>query len=298
MNKPNSASKIKMNSFNDLFGLNDSMRELKDVRNVMVDELYDFKNHPFKPCNKEKFDELVSSIREHGVLIPGIARIRPEGGYELIAGHNRRNACKAAGISTMPIFIRNMNDDEAVIAMVESNIQREDILPSEKAKAYRMRYEAMKHQGKKGNSLTELGELYGENVKSIQRYIWLSRLINELLEMVDKKKLGIVQGVDISFLKEKEQRWVLAVINETGIKVNTKQSKQLKDLSKERLLSEDKVRELLIMTDRVTARRKIVLSSDMLDKYFPDNYSEDDIKNIIVELLDKWKADVNDDNAG
>ena len=200
MSKSDSVSKIKLSSFNDLFGINDAMRDIGGVREIMVSELHEFKGHPFKPVNKEKLDELVQSIKENGVLVPGIARIRPEGGYEIIAGHNRVQACKIAGISTIPMFVRNISDDEAVIAMVDSNIQREDILPSEKAKAYRMKYDAIKHQGKKGNSLQKLQENSEDNAKTIQRYIWLSRLIDELLFKIDAGKLGLGQGTDISFL--------------------------------------------------------------------------------------------------
>ena len=289
MSKTDSVSKIKLNSFNDLFGLNDSMREIREIRDVLVDELYDFKNHPFKPCKAEKFEELVNSVREHGVIVPGIARIRPQGGYELIAGHNRRNACKAAGISTMPVFIRNMNDDEAVIAMVDSNIQREDILPSEKAKAYRMRYEAMKHQGKKGNSLQELGEKYGENAKSIQRYIWLSRLSDELLQKVDNGKLGLGQGTDISFLKEREQKWVSDVIDETKQKISLKQSAEIKKMSLEHELSEDAVRKILILFESKHKIKKVTFSSEELEAFFSDDHSEKEIKNIILDLLKEWK---------
>lgn len=291
MNKINSASKIKLNSFNDLFGMNDSMRETGEIREVLIDDLYDFHDHPFKPISKEKMDELVKSVSENGVLTPGVARIRPQGGYEIIAGHNRREACRRAGISTMPMFIRNLSDEEAIIAMVDSNIQREDILPSEKAKAYRMRYEAMKSPGKKGNSLEIIGADSGDSVKSVQRYLWLSRLNDELLDMVDRKKLGIVQGSDISFLKEKEQGWVLTVLNESRVKITKKQSDKLKKLSQEKLLTEDTVKEMLILPENTSKSKKVVFDSEKLSKYFSDEYSEESIEEIIVSLLDKWMAE-------
>ena len=160
--------------------------------------------------------EMIESIREYGVLIPGIARLMKGGGYEIIAGHRRKYACEMVGLSTMPMFIRDYTDDEATIIMVDSNIQREDILPSEKSKAYRMKYDAMKHQGSKAGGLTlgELGEAAGESAKTVQRYIWISRLADELLDMVDTKKIGIMQAVDLSFLSEDAQQWVLAVISE------------------------------------------------------------------------------------
>ena len=291
MNKTNSASKIKLNSFNDLFGMNDSMRETGQIREILIDDLYDFKDHPFKPISKEKMDELVKSVSENGVLTPGVARIRPQGGYEIIAGHNRREACRRAGISTMPMFIRNLSDEEAIIAMVDSNIQREDILPSEKAKAYRMRYEAMKSPGRKGNSLEKMGEDNHENVKYIQRYIWLSRLSDGLLEKVDKKKLGFVQGVDISFLKGNEQEWVLTVMNEINKKVSTKQSEQLKQMSKEKTLTEDDVRAILFSSDTGKDERKVILGATKLDKYFPDYYSVSEIEVVITDLLERWNEE-------
>ena len=160
--------------------------------------------------------EMIESIREYGILMPGIARQMKGGGYEIIAGHRRKYACEMVGLSTMPMFIRDYTDDEATIIMVDSNIQREDILPSEKSKAYRMKYDAMKHQGSKAGGLTlgELGEAAGESAKTVQRYIWISRLADELLDMVDTKKIGIIQAVDLSFLSEVAQQWVLAVISE------------------------------------------------------------------------------------
>lgn len=198
----------------------------------MIDELFEFKNHPFKVKDDARMEELVESVREHGILVPGIARIRPQGGYEIIAGHSRKHACELAGISTMPMFIRNMTDDEATVVMVDSNIQREDILPSEKARAYKLKYDAIKHQGKKGNSLSAMGEESGESIKVIQRYIWLSRLSDELLDMVDKKLLGFTQGVDISFLKKKEQEWVQSVIEKQKVSISTKQYEAIKKASR------------------------------------------------------------------
>ncbi len=166
--------------------------------------------------------------------MPGIARPRAEGGYEIIAGHRRKHGCELAGLSTMPMFVRDYNDDEAAVIMVDTNIQREDILPSEKARAYSMKYEAMRHQGKKGNgsSLDEVGEAAGESGKTVQRYIWLVRLSDELLDMVDKKKIGLVQGVDISFLTEQAQEWVQVILEETGASISTTQSSKLKEYGK------------------------------------------------------------------
>ena len=216
MNKTGSATKVKLNSFDDLFGIEQPQSGIEQVQEIALIELHGFKEHPFKVLDDEKMQEMIESIREYGILMPGIARPMKGGGYEIIAGHRRKYACEMVGLSTMPMFIRDYTDDEATIIMVDSNIQREDILPSEKSKAYRMKYDAMKHQGSKAGGLTlgELGEAAGESAKTVQRYIWISRLADELLDMVDTKKIGIIQAVDLSFLSEVAQQWVLAVISE------------------------------------------------------------------------------------
>ena len=235
--KTGSASKIKMESFDDLFG-GSGVQEIgaEQIINVPLADLHEFKDHPFKVLDDEKMEETTESIRLYGVLVPGIARPRAGGGYELIAGHRRKHGSERAGKTEMPIIVRNYSDDEATIIMVDSNIQREDILPSEKAKAYKMKYEAMKHQGKKSgkNTLDEVGEAAGENAKKVQRYIWLSRLSDKLLEMVDAKKLGFSQGVDISFLSEEAQQWVEVIIEERGCNVSTVQSGKAKGIWKKR----------------------------------------------------------------
>ena len=220
--------------------------------------------------------------------MPGIARPRAEGGYEIIAGHRRRHACEAVGLETMPMFIRDYTDDEATIIMVDSNIQREDILPSEKARAYAMKYEAMKHQGKKGagNSLDEVGEAAGESGKTVQRYIYLSRLSDELLELVDKRKIGLVQGVDLSFLNEQEQEWVQAVIEETGVFVSTSQSSKLKEYGKNNELTLPMVR--LILTESKQKERKVIIKADKISRYFPEEYSSEEIEKVIYQLLEEW----------
>lgn len=178
MSKAGSAAKIRLNSYDDLFGGVEMAAGANQVQEIPLSDLYEFKGHPFKVLDDEKMQETVESIKNYGVLMPGIARPRSEGGYEIIAGHRRKHGCELAGLSTMPMLVRDYSDDEATIIMVDTNIQREDILPSEKAKAYAMKYEAMKHQGKKGNvsSLDEVGEAAGESGKTVQRYIWLSRL--------------------------------------------------------------------------------------------------------------------------
>ncbi|MDY5884047.1 MAG: ParB/RepB/Spo0J family partition protein [Roseburia sp.] len=290
--KTGSASKIKMESFDDLFG-GSSAREIgaEQIINAPLADLHEFKDHPFKVLDDEKMEETTESIRLYGVLVPGIARPRAGGGYELIAGHRRKHGSERAGKTEMPIIVRNYSDDEATIIMVDSNIQREDILPSEKAKAYKMKYEAMKHQGKKSgkNTLDEVGEAAGENGKKVQRYIWLSRLSDELLEMVDTKKLGFSQGVDISFLSEEAQQWVEVIIEEQGCNVSTVQSVKLKEYGKSGELTLAMVR--LILTEEKPKERKVTLKADKISKYFSDSYSNEEIENVIISLLDKWREE-------
>ena len=290
--KTGSASKIKMESFDDLFG-GSGAQEIgaEQIINAPLADLHEFKDHPFKVLDDEKMEETTESIRLYGVLVPGIARPRAGGGYELIAGHRRKHGSERAGKTEMPIIVRNYSDDEATIIMVDSNIQREDILPSEKAKAYKMKYEAMKHQGKKSgkNTLDEVGEAAGENAKKVQRYIWLSRLSDELLEMVDAKKLGFSQGVDISFLSEEAQQWVEVIIEERGCNVSTVQSGKLKEYGKSGELTLAMVK--LILSEEKPKERKITIKSDKISKYFSDSYSNEEIENVIISLLDKWREE-------
>lgn len=291
MSKAGSASKVKINTFDDLFGGADTVAgNGEQVTEVALSDLYEFKGHPFKVLDDDKMKETVESIQNYGVLMPGIARPRAEGGYEIIAGHRRKHGCELAGLTTMPVFIRNYTDDEATVIMVDTNIQREDILPSEKAKAYAMKYEAIKHQGKKGNgnSLDEVGEAAGESGKTVQRYIWLARLSEELLGMVDKKKLGLVQGVDISFLSEEAQQWVEAVIEDSGVNVSTAQSAKLKEYGKKGELTMPMVK--LILTEDKPKERKFTMKADRLSRYFPDDFSDDEIENVIYGLLEEWNS--------
>ena len=231
MSKAGSAAKVKLNSFDDLFGASDMTAGTNQVQEIPLSELYEFKGHPFK------------------VL-----------------------------------------DDEATVIMVDTNIQREDILPSEKAKAYSMKYEAMKHQGKKGNgsSLDEVGEAAGESGKTVQRYIWLARLSDELLDMVDKKKIGLVQGVDISFLTEQAQEWVQVILEETGAAISTTQSSKLKEYGKNGELTLPMAR--LILTEEKPKERKVTIKADKISRYFTEDYSSEEIENIIYQLLEEWNT--------
>ena len=285
--KAGSASKVRLSSYDDLFGVaGDTSGE--QVINAKLSDLHTFKGHPFRVLDDEKMEETTESISKYGVLVPGIARPRKEGGYEIIAGHRRKRGSERAGLETMPVIVRNYTDDEATIIMVDSNIQREDILPSEKAKAYSMKYEAMKHQGSKGGStLDEVGEAAGESGKTVQRYVWLARLSDELLDMVDKKKIGIAQGVDISFLSEEAQQWVAVSLEETGAAINISQSTKLKEYGKSGELTLPMVR--LILAGEKPKERKVTIKGDKISKYFSEDYSDDDIEGIIIQLLEEWQ---------
>ena len=257
------------------------------------------KVHPFNRLSEAKQLELCKSIEKNGLISPIILRVDRDrtGYYEVIAGHNRRDAMRKLGHHSLSSqlgqirVLKDCNDIKATYWMLDSNIQREDILPSEKAKAYAMKYEAMKHQGKKSgkNTLDEVGEAAGENAKKVQRYIWLSRLSEELLIMVDSKKLGFSQGVDISFLTEEAQQWVQAVIEEQGCSVSMVQSGKLKEYGKSGELTFAMVR--LILTEEKPKERKITIKSDKIGEYFSDSYSNEEIENIIISLLDKWKEE-------
>ena len=286
--KSKSADKVKLKSFDDLFCTSEILTG-ETVTSVPLKQLHTFKEHPFQVLDDEKMQETVESVKQYGVLVPGIVRPHPESGYEVIAGHRRWRACELAGLEEMPVIVRDMDDDTAVVIMVDSNIQREDILPSEKAKAYRMKYEAMRHQGKKSgkNTLDEIGGIVGENAKKVQRYIWLSRFSKELLDMVDHKKLGFSQGVEISFLTEEAQRWVHAFVKEQGCTVSTVQSAKIKEYGKSGELTSAMVE--LILTEKKPKERKILLKADKISRYFTEDCSSEEIENIILRLLDEWK---------
>ena len=286
--KSKSAGKVRLTSFDDLFGANEAAAG-ETVTSVPLSQLHTFKDHPFRVLDDEKMQETVESVKQYGVLVPGIVRPHPESGYEVIAGHRRWRACELAGLTEMPVIIREMDDDTAVVLMVDTNIQREDILPSEKAKAYRMKYEAMKHQGKKGkgNSLEEVGEAAGESGKTVQRYIWLSRLSEGLLEMVDRKKIGFVQGVALSFLTGQAQEWVQQIVIETNGTISTAQAAKLKEYGKREELTLPMVR--MILTEEKAKEKPILLRTEKLRSFFPENVSKEEIENCIYQLLEEWK---------
>lgn len=292
MSRRSCTDKIKLSSYDEMFGADNEVKvEVvgEQIKDVALSELHPFNNHPFKVLDDDKMEEMVESVKQYGILVPAIVRERAEGGYELISGHRRHHAATLAGLETMPVMIKACNDDEATVIMVDANIQREDISISEKAKAYRMKYDAMKHQGASGGlSLAEMSETAGESSKTIQRLIYLSNLTDELLNLIDSKKIGIAQGVDLSFLSVKEQEVVLRVMDKTGIFINMEQSARIKNAVKEGLFNEQWLLEIL--SYKKPPVRKVVFNQNKLDSYFEPNMTNEDIEGIIVKLLDEWKA--------
>lgn len=284
--KSKSAEKVKLNSFDDLFGIDETG---ETVTSVPLSELHTFKGHPFRVLDDEKMQETVESVKQYGVLMPGIVRPYPEGGYEVIAGHRRWRACELAGLTEMPVIIREMDDDTAVVLMVDTNIQREDILPSEKAKAYRMKYEAMKHQGSKGEKYTAdaIGEAAGDSGRTVQRYIRLSELAEELLDYVDENKIPMVAGEKLSYLKAEEQAWIVNAIGNSGIFPSKAQAEQLKANSEAGELTEGNVYAVLIRKEKENVN--VTISAKKIRNYFPTEYSKEQIEDVIYTLLEEWK---------
>ena len=284
--KSKSAEKVKLNSFDDLFGIDETG---ETVTSVPLSELHTFKGHPFRVLDDEKMQETVESVKQYGVLMPGIVRPHPEGGYEVIAGHRRWRACELAGLTEMPVIIREMDDDTAVVLMVDTNIQREDILPSEKAKAYRMKYEAMKHQGSKGEKYTAdaIGEAAGDSGRTVQRYIRLSELAEELLGYVDENKIPMMAGEKLSYLKAEEQAWVVDAIGNSGIFPSKAQAELWKESSEIGELTEVKVYAVLVRKEKENVN--VILSAKKIRNYFPVEYSKEQIEDVIYTLLEEWK---------
>lgn len=284
---------IQLTSYGDLLGISEESSDLGKVLEVPLKEIYPFKNHPFHVRDDEKMAETVESIRNYGVLNPALVRVRDEGGYELIAGHRRKRGCELAGKDTMPVIVRDYSDDEAVIIMVDSNIQRENILPSEKAFAYKMKMEAMRHQGIKAeegqaaDTAGLVGKEAGDSGRKVQRYIRLTRLLPELLEMADNGKIKFMPAVALSYLSEEEQTWVLRCITENGATVSGEMAETLKKHSGEGKLTELAVR--LILGEEKKDTGKVTLPGSKIKQYFPKEYSKQQIEQVIFELLEDWK---------
>ena len=277
--------KIKINSFADIVGAK------KDaVAEIPLADLHEFRNHPFRVLDDEKMEETVASIKEHGVLVPGIVRPLIDGGYEIISGHRRKRACEILGFETMPAIIKNYSEDEAVIAMVDSNIYREDILPSEKARAYKMKYDAMKHQGNKegGRTLENIAENTGDSAKTVQRYVYLAGLNEKLLKLVDEKKIPFIPAVDLSFMRDKEQEWVAGFVEEDKVSISKEMAANLKVLSQKRELSKELIERILLV--KKPKQRKITIGNEKLSEFFGDETTSEEIEEIIFRLLSDWKS--------
>lgn len=286
--KSKSAQKVKLTSYDDLFGTSGTEGG-EVVTSLPIRLFHTFKDHPFRVVDDEKMQETVESVRKYGILVPGIVRPHPADGYEVVAGHRRWRACELAGIEEMPVIIRDLDDDAATVIMVDTNIQREDILPSEKAKAYKMKYEAMKHQGSKGDKFTAdaVGEAAGDSGRTVQRYIRLAELVQGLLDFVDAKKIPMVVGEILSYLKPEEQGWLVDAVANSGIFPSKAQAEKLKESSKAGELTEGVIYAVLVKKEG--GNSGVTISAKKIYSYFPPAYTKSQIEEVIYSLLEEWK---------
>ena len=296
-----SAKNIVLKSVDDIFQTEENRADAQRerVQEIPLDQLKPFKNHPFKVRDDQRMLDTVDSIREYGVLVPAIARPDPEGGYELISGHRRKRDCEMAGLQTMPVIIRDLDDDAAVLVMVDSNIQREELLPSERAFAYKMKLEALKHQGARSDLTSSqlgtklradelLAEQAGESRNQVQRFIRLTELISELLDMVDERKLAFNPAVEVSYLKRDEQRMLLEAMDAEQTTPSLSQAQRLKKFSQEGRLTEEAM-SAIMSEEKKSDMDKVTLRSDTLRKYFPKSYTPKQMEQTIIKLLDVWQ---------
>lgn len=299
-----SAKKIELASVDDLFSTEEGRQDakLEKIQEIPLSELHPFKNHPFKVKDDEAMMETADSIKQYGVLVPAIARPDPEGGYELVAGHRRHRASELAGKETMPVIVRDLDDDAATIIMVDSNLQRESLLPSERAFAYKMKLEAMRHQGERmdltsaqvgrklaGKESREiLAEQVGQSRNQISRYIRLTELIPELLNMVDERKIALNPAYELSFLKKEEQTQLLDAMDSEQATPSLSQAQRLKKFSQEGHLSIDVMRAIM-GEEKKSDLDKVTFTSDTLRKYFPKSYTPQRMQETIIKLLEAWQ---------
>lgn len=299
-----SAKNIRLTSVDELFSTEESREDTQreKVVEIALSQLHPFQNHPFQVRDDQAMQETADSIREYGVLVPAIARPDPNGGYELIAGHRRHRASQLAGKETMPVIIRELDDDAATIIMVDSNLQRETLLPSERAFAYKMKLEAMKHQGERvdltcaqvGHKLEGkksrdiLAEQVGQSRNQVQRYIRLTELISELLELVDERKIALNPAYELSFLKKEEQIKLLDAMESEQTTPSISQAQRLKKFSQEGHLSLDVMRAIL-SEEKKSEVDRVTLTSDTLRKYFPKSYTPQRMQDTIIKLLEQWQ---------
>lgn len=295
-----SAKNIVLKSVDDIFQTEENRADAQRerVQEIPLDQLKPFRNHPFKVRDDQRMLDTVDSIREYGVLVPAIARPDPEGGYELISGHRRKRGCEMAGLQTMPVIIRNLDDDAAVLVMVDSNIQREELLPSERAFAYKMKLEALKHQGARSDltsmqvaqklSVQKVGDDAGVSKDQVRRFIRLTELISELLDMVDERKLAFNPAVEVSYLKRDEQRMLLEAMDAEQTTPSLSQAQRLKKFSQEGRLTEEAM-SAIMSEEKKSDMDKVTLRSDTLHKYFPKSYTPKQMEQTIIRLLDVWQ---------
>ena len=296
---PKNSLNVSLKGADDIFSTEESRQEQQreQVQQIPIGELFPFKNHPFKVLDDESMQRTVESVEQYGVLSPLIARPRPEGGYEIISGHRRQHAAQLAGLDALPVIVRQMDDDAAVLLMVDSNLQRENILPSERAFAYKMKLEAIKNQGARSDltsgqivqksklSIERVAEDAGEGYKTVQRFIRLTNLIPELLDMVDEKKIAFNPAVELSYLDESQQRDFLEAMNDTQNAPSLSQAQRLKKLAQEGHFSYD-VAFAVMGEEKKDELDKVVIKNDTLRKYFPRNYSAQQMEREIIKLLE------------
>ena len=297
-------SNINLKPLDDLFSTEESRADAQreKVQEIPLGELHPFKNHPFKVKDDAAMQDTVDSVREHGVLVPAIARPDPDGGYELIAGHRRHHASELAGKETMPVIVRDLDDDAATIIMVDSNLQREELLPSERAFAYKMKLEAMKRQA--GRPMKENRDQVGHNFSGkrtveliaenapdsrnqIQRYIRLTELIPELLDMVDERKIAFNPAVELSYLKKEEQTLLLEAMDSEQATPSLSQAQRLKKFSQQKMLSLDVMRAVM-SEEKKTDLDRVTLKNETLRRYFPKSYTPKQMEDTIIKLLEGW----------
>ena len=297
---PKGSLNVSLKGADDIFSTEESRQEQQreQVQQIPIGELFPFKDHPFKVLDDEFMQRTVESVEQYGVLSPLIARPRPEGGYEIISGHRRQHAAQLAGLNTLPVIVRNMDDDAAVLLMVDSNLQRENILPSERAFAYKMKLEALKNQGARSDltsvqvapklSTEKIGEEVGMSKDNVKRYIRLTNLVPELLDMVDEKKIAFNPAVELSYLDESQQRDFLEAMNDTQNAPSLSQAQRLKKLAQEGHFSYD-VAFAVMGEEKKDELDKVVIKNDTLRKYFPRSYTPKQMENTIIKLLDQWQ---------
>ena len=298
---PKRGANVSLSSYDEIFSTEEtrSQENLEKIQNLPLAELHPFQNHPFKVVDDEAMQRTVESVARYGVLAPAIARPRPEGGYEIISGHRRLHAAELAGLKNIPVIVRNMDDDAAVIAMVDANLQRESILPSERAFAYKMKLEAMKHQGQRTDLTScQLGtklrtdalvaEGTNESARTVQRFIRLTELIPELLDMVDQKQLSFNPAVELSYLSQPEQHELLDAMDYTQSTPSLSQAQRLKKLSQEGTLDLNTMRTIMSEIKKPELGN-VTLKDATLRKYFPRSYTPRQMQETIIKLLEQWQ---------